>query len=462
MGSKPEPVVAIAGVSHYLSRPDRNGHDSPTANPTTDCMRIHLKTLGCRLNEAELETWSREFQAQGHRMTDTPDDADLLVVNTCAVTEEAVRKSRKLLNRTGRQNPNARLVVSGCYASLDPTATAEAEGVDLVIDNRDKDRLVEIVNRELHWETMPLSAQEPDATGLLERGRQRAFIKVQDGCRYRCTFCIVTLARGEERSRPAAEIIDEINRLHSEGIQEVVLTGVHIGGYGSDIDSDLSSLIRQVLAETDIPRLRIGSIEPWDLPETFWELFANPRLMPHLHLPLQSGADSVLRRMARRCRTDEYRTLIEQARASVKDFNVTTDIIVGFPGETEEEWQQTLDFVEEISFGHLHIFAYSPRQGTKAAGMPEPISREIKRQRSEELHKLGQRLKRSTLEKYIGASASILMEGSGETGWAGYTPNFLRVQLCGGNEHDLHNRIVKVTLRQMADDGQSLVAELQD
>ncbi|MEJ2393334.1 MAG: tRNA (N(6)-L-threonylcarbamoyladenosine(37)-C(2))-methylthiotransferase MtaB [Candidatus Thiodiazotropha sp.] len=419
-------------------------------------MRIHLKTLGCRLNEAELETWSREFQAQGHHMTQNAEEADLLVVNTCAVTEEAVRKSRKLLGRTSRQNPDARLVVSGCYASLDPTATAEAEGVDLVIDNRDKDRLVEIISHELDLTTMPQAAMEPDTTGLLERGRQRAFIKVQDGCRYRCTYCIVTLARGEERSRPAAEVIDEINRLHREGIQEVVLTGVHIGGYGSDIGSDISSLIQQVLAQTEIPRLRIGSIEPWDLPPSFWSLFGNPRLMPHLHLPLQSGCDSVLRRMARRCRTDEYRELIRQARAEVADFNVTTDIIVGFPGESETEWQQTLDFVEEIGFGHLHIFAFSPRQGTKAASLPDPVSREIKRSRSAALHKLGESMKRSTAEAYIGRTLPILMEGSGENGWAGYTPNFLRVQLAPTPDVSLKNQIVEIRLTGTSEDGQHL------
>ena len=422
-------------------------------------MRIHLKTLGCRLNEAELETWSRQFQAQGHRMTNDAESADLLVVNTCAVTEEAVRKSRKLLGRASRQNPEARLVVSGCYASLDPTATAQAEGVDLVIDNRDKDQLVEIVSRELDLKTMPQAAMEPETTGLLARGRQRAFIKVQDGCRYRCTYCIVTLARGEERSRPAAEVIEEINRLHQEGIQEVVLTGVHIGGYGSDMGSSISELIRQVLAETDIPRLRIGSIEPWDLPTGFWSLFENPRFMPHLHLPLQSGSDSVLRRMSRRCRTDEYRKLIRQARAEVSDFNVTTDIIVGFPGETEAEWQQTLDFVEEIGFGHLHIFAFSPRQGTKAAKLPDPVSREVKRRRSEALHRLGESMKSSTLEASVGRTYSILVEGAEENGWSGYTPNFLRVQLAPTPGTSLENQIVQVRLTGTSDDGQTLIGE---
>ncbi len=419
-------------------------------------MRIHLQTLGCRLNEAELETWSREFQALGHRMTREAEEADLVVVNTCAVTEEAVRKSRRLLGRASRHNPNARLVVSGCYASLDPSATASAEGVDLVIDNRDKDRLVQIVSRELDLNTMPQAAMESDTSGLLERGRQRAFIKVQDGCRYRCTYCIVTLARGEERSRPAAEVIDEINWLHQEGIQEVALTGVHLGGYGSDIGSDISRLIEQVLAQTEIPRLRIGSIEPWDLPPGFWSLFGTPRFMPHLHLPLQSGSDSVLRRMSRRCRRDEYRELIRQARAEVPDLNITTDIIVGFPGETESEWRETLDLVREIGFGHLHIFAFSPRQGTKAALLPDPVGRALKRRRSEELHRLGEAMKRETLERHIGQRMPVLIEGNGETGWSGYTPNFLRVELEPTPGVSLGNRIIEVRLDALHPQGQAL------
>jgi threonylcarbamoyladenosine tRNA methylthiotransferase MtaB len=409
-------------------------------------MRIHLKTLGCRLNEAEMETWSRDFQTLGHTMTGSADEADLVVVNTCAVTEEAVRKSRKLLSRSSRQNPDARLVVSGCYASLNPDATAEIEGVDLVVNNQDKGRLVEIVRDKLDLRVMPQSAIEADATGLLARGRQRAFIKVQDGCRYRCTFCIVTLARGEERSRPAAEIIAEINQLYSQGIQEVVVTGVHIGGYGADIGSSITKLIHRILQQTDIPRLRIGSIEPWDLPDDFWPLFNNPRFMPHLHLPLQSGSDSVLRRMARRCRRDEYRRLVKQAREKVTDINITTDIIVGFPGETEEEWQHTLDFVQEIAFGDLHIFAYSPRQGTKAASLPGALSRAVKRQRSQALHELSEHLKRQTLARYIDRTLPVLIESEDEKGCYGYTPNYLRVTAARPGGVDLKNRIVQVSI----------------
>ncbi|MCG7986071.1 MAG: tRNA (N(6)-L-threonylcarbamoyladenosine(37)-C(2))-methylthiotransferase MtaB [Candidatus Thiodiazotropha lotti] len=423
-------------------------------------MRIHLKTLGCRLNEAELETWSREFQARGFRITGQAEEADLLVVNTCAVTQEAVRKSRKLMSRSGRLNPNARLVVSGCYASLEPDQAMKMEGVDLLVDNRDKARLVEIVSDKLDLKLMPEAAMEAEVGGILARGRQRAFIKVQDGCRYRCTFCIVTLARGEERSRPIDDIVDEINRLHGEGIQEVVVTGVHIGGYGADIDTNLVQLIEAILADTEIPRLRIGSIEPWDLQAGFWDLFKNPRLMPHLHLPLQSGTDTVLRRMARRCRSDEYRSLITQARESVEDFNVTTDIIVGFPGESEAEWQQTLGFAEEIGFGHLHIFAYSPRQGTKAASLPDPVSRELKRQRSEALHLLGERMKRQTLEDYLGKTLPILVEGSVERGFAGYTPNYLRVEIDSATDSKLVNRIVPVKLTALTDDGSALVGSV--
>ncbi len=423
-------------------------------------MRIHLQTLGCRLNEAELESWRRGFQARGHTLTGCVEEADLLVVNTCAVTGEAVRKSRKLLSRSSRVNPGARLVVSGCYASLDPDAATEIEGVDLVVPNQDKERLVEIVAEKLDLHLMPQSATDPDAGSLLSGGRQRAFIKVQDGCRYRCTFCIVTLARGDERSRPEGEIIEEINHLHRQGIQEAVLTGVHIGGYGSDTGSSIPRLVRRILQQTDIPRLRIGSIEPWDLPEDFWTLFENPRFMPHLHLPLQSGSDSVLRRMARRCRSDEYRRLVRQAREQVADINITTDIIVGFPGETEQEWRQTLDFVEEIGFGDLHIFAYSPRQGTKAASLPGAIDRELKHRRSQTLHQLGERMKRQALKSCLGSTLAVLIEGGNGQSWGGYTPNYLRVKASDSSGAELKNRIVDIAITGIDEEGLQLEGEV--
>jgi threonylcarbamoyladenosine tRNA methylthiotransferase MtaB len=297
------------------------------------------------------------------------------------------------------------------------------------VPNRDKERLVEIAQQRLGLDWTPALA-EPDANPLFARGRQRAFIKVQDGCRHQCTFCIVTLARGEERSRPAGEVIAEINRLHAEGVQEAVLAGVHLGGYGGDIGSDLASLVRQVLAKSAIPRLRLGAVEPWGLKDDFWALFADPRLMPHLHLPLQSGSDAILRRMARRCKGAEFLALVETARRTVPDLNVTTDILVGFPGEGEADWRQTLELVEAIGFGHLHIFGFSPRPGTRAAELPDPIDPEVIRARSRELHALGERIKGRVLAGYLGRRLPVLIEGRhGDQGWAGYTPNFLRVIL---------------------------------
>lgn len=429
-------------------------------------MQIYMKTLGCRLNEAELESWSREFQEHGHQLTQVLEQADLVVVNSCAVTAEAVRKSRKAMHWAHNRNPEAKLVVSGCYASLDPTTTAQEMGVDLVIGNQDKDRLVEIVNQELELKSMPQLATEPGVNSLLARGRQRAFIKVQDGCRYNCTFCIVTLARGEERSRPITDVVDEINRLHAEGIQEAVLTGVHIGGYGSDLDSSLTELIQQVLEQTHIPRLRLGAVEPWDLPDGFWSLFDNPRFMPHLHLPLQSGSDSILRRMARRCKKSEFARLVADARTRIPNFNITTDIIVGFPGEGEPEWQESLAFIRQTGFGHLHIFAFSPRTGTLAADMPQRVDRDSMRQRSQELHELGMQMKRDILQQNLGQSYQVLIEGKednsnhGGLAWGGYTPNFLRVTVPYTAGEALDNQIVTVKLESIGLDGTTLLGKI--
>ncbi len=426
-------------------------------------MRVHLNMLGCRLNEAELETWSRDFQARGHQITNDPALADLVVLNTCAVTSEAVRKSRKIIHRLARQNPNAKLVVSGCYTSLDAGDITQSEGVDLVVNNQEKDRLVEIVTNRLNLNVIPETATVGAENSLFARGRQRAFVKVQDGCRYQCTFCIVTEARGEERSRSVSDVVNEINNLYRDGIQEAVLTGVHLGGYGSDNNSNLYLLIKAVIEETEIPRLRLGALEPWDLPERLFELYENPRFMPHLHLPLQSGADTVLRRMARRCKSAEFEQLIVKARREIPDFNIATDIIVGFPGETESEWRETMAFIEKIGFGHLHIFKYSPRPGTRAASMLDRISRDVMRCRSQELHQLGERMKRENQQSYIGRTFPVLIEGRKNNRvdlWHGYTPNFLPVTIISADKPDHGNTIAAVRLLSIAESGDRLIGEI--
>ena len=421
-------------------------------------MKVHLKTLGCRLNEAELETWAQAFQKSGHQITRQAETAHLIVINSCAVTQDAARKSRQLIRRIHRDNPQAKLVVSGCYATLNEDEAASLLGVDLVIGNKDKDRLVEKALTELNMDSMPALSTEPGEISLFTRGRQRAFVKVQDGCRYRCTFCIVTVARGEESSRPVQAVIDEINALHRQGITEVILTGVHLGGYGSDLGNNLSDLIKAVLAKTDMPRLRLGSLEPWELPDDFFELFDNPRLMPHLHLPLQSGSDTVLRRMARRCKTEEFAAIVNRLRAQIPHFNVTTDIIVGFPGETEQEWQESFNFIKQTGFGHIHIFTYSSRAGTKAAGLPGQLGNDLKKQRSKQLHELAETMKLKFFEDNVGREFPILWEGYSEAlnddkqRVFGYTPNYLRVGCVIGNDRSVENRTLNCLITAVEED----------
>jgi threonylcarbamoyladenosine tRNA methylthiotransferase MtaB len=415
-------------------------------------MKVHLKTLGCRLNEAELETWAQAFQKSGHSITRQAEAAQLIVINSCAVTQDAARKSRQLIRRIHRDNPQAKLVVSGCYATLNQDEAASLLGVDLVVSNKDKDQLVEKTLTELNMDVMPAMSTEPGEISLFTRGRQRAFVKVQDGCRYRCTFCIVTVARGDEVSRPVQAVIDEINALHKQGITEVILTGVHLGGYGSDLGNNLSDLINAILSETDIPRLRLGSLEPWELPEDFFTLFHNPRLMPHLHLPLQSGSDTVLRRMARRCKTEEFSVIVSQLRAQIPHFNITTDIIVGFPGETEEEWQDSFNFIKQTGFGHIHIFTYSSREGTKAATLPNQLTNEIKKQRSQQLHALANDMKLAFCQENIGNEFPVLWEGyheplEGEKQRVfGYTPNYLKVSCVINNDESVENKTIATRL----------------
>jgi len=432
-------------------------------------MQVYLRTLGCRLNEAELQTWSQQFIDTGYEISNKPDKADVMVLNTCAVTGEAARKSRQILRRMHRKNTAAKLVVTGCYASLDESEAAEILGVDLVIPNSKKDQLVALINEQFHLDgelvqTMPAFATEPGEAALFVRNRDRAFIKIQDGCRYKCSYCIVTKARGSEQSRTITDIVTEINGLSANGVNEVVLTGVHVGGYGSDLNVTLKDLIEAILLDSDIKRVRFASVEPWDLPEGFFNLFDNKRLMPHMHLPLQSGSNTVLRRMSRRCNQQSFLSLMEQARKYVPGFNATTDIIVGFPGETDYEWQESLEFIQRIGFGHIHIFSYSHRDGTRAAKLEGQLQSSTKKQRSRELAAIAKSMKSAALQKMIGQKVEVLWESGveevaeGRFKYSGYTPNYHRVkaELTG----DAARQILPVTLQQLSDDGSTLVGDV--
>jgi threonylcarbamoyladenosine tRNA methylthiotransferase MtaB len=419
-------------------------------------VNINFQALGCRLNEAELETWASQFLKRGHQVTTDSVGADIVVFNSCAVTGEADRKSRQQIGRLHRGNPNAKLVVTGCHASLNREAVKNYLGVDLVVDNQNKETLVEQTLNYFGGSQPELELRNENA--LFLRGRHRAFIKVQDGCRYRCTYCIVTIARGVERSRNIDDIITEIKDLYRQGIQEIAITGVHVGGYGSDTGSSLYELLSEILDRTDIPRIRLASVEPWDLPENFFHLFRDTRLMPHMHLPIQSGSDTVLRRMARRCKTAEFTHIVEKVRDAIPLFNITTDLIVGFPGETEREWQQTMDYVERTGFGHMHIFSYSRREGTKAARLPDQVEKAVKKERSRQMHELAAGLKKDELQKHIGTCCSVLWEQqvNQETAlWVGYTPHYHKIISGDANISDA--KITDVTVDQISQDGLRLV-----
>jgi threonylcarbamoyladenosine tRNA methylthiotransferase MtaB len=387
---------------------------------------VNFQALGCRLNEAELETWASQFMQRGHQVTTDAAEADVVVFNSCAVTAQADRKSRQQIGRLQRSNPEARLIVTGCHASLNPDAVKNYLGVDLVVDNQRKEELVDQAlglfddGFEHQPGVDPVLGEAENA--LLLRGRHRGFIKIQDGCRYRCTYCIVTLARGDERSRSEAEILAEIKRLHRQGVKEVALTGVHVGG------------------------------------RHFFDLFQDSRLMPHMHLPIQSGCDSVLRRMARRCKTDEFARLVERARSAVPLFNVTTDLITGFPGETEQEWRQTMQFVERTGFGHMHIFPFSARAGTKAARLPDQVDALTKKARSREMHELAAVLKRRELQAHLGQRVAVLWEQQpgGDGGyWSGYTPHYHKI--ISGDPEISAASISEVSIESISDDGSQLV-----
>ena len=412
-------------------------------------MRVYLDSLGCRLNGAELRAWSADFVAAGHRMVRTPADAELMVLNTCAVTTRAGRESRQRARQLHRQSPEARLVLTGCYSELEPDAAAALMGVDLVVPNTDKDRLVSRVLEEVDVDAMPSAATEPDSQPVFASRRTRAFVKVGDGCRNRCTFCIVTVARGAERSRSIPELVAEVAALHAEGVQEVVLTGVHIGGYGADLGVDLAELIEALLRNTQMPRIRMGSLEPWGVPDRLFELFADRRLCPHLHLPLQSGADVILRRMARRNTASAFEALAGRARNA--GLTLTTDLIVGFPGETEALFEESVRFVAGIGFAHVHCFNYSRRPGTAAAQMSGQVDRDERKRRARVVAALARRMTHDVHAAAVGEVRPVLFERSSVAGrWRGYTDHYLPVEVV--HEDDLHNRILPVRLEGLGED----------
>jgi threonylcarbamoyladenosine tRNA methylthiotransferase MtaB len=426
-------------------------------------MRVYLGSLGCKLNQSEIDTLAGQLVRAGHQVVALPANADLCILNTCAVTRVAAQKSRQAMRRLHRENPDARLVATGCYAELTPAALRNLPRVELVVGNRDKERLIglldNLIDSRLSYSASPLDPEPPGFPATL--ARTRAFVKIQDGCDNACTYCIIHVARGPQRSRPPDRVLDDVCKRLAAGHKEIVLTGVHIGAYGRDhLDTDLWTLVERILAETAVPRLRLSSIEPWDLPEWALRLWADPRLCRHLHLPVQSGCDATLHRMNRRYTADEFASLVTAARASIPDLAVTTDVIVGFPGESEAEFAESLYFVQSIDFARVHVFPYSVRAGTPAARMTGQVAAEVKAERARVMRVAAAAGSRAFQRKFIGRSMNVLWEsaraGKGGSTWSGLTDNYLRVQTT--STRDLANTLAPARLVALAND--KLIGEI--
>ena len=412
-------------------------------------MNVYLESLGCRLNQSEVESLVTRFAEGGHLVVGDPAQADVCVVNTCAVTAEAERKSRRRARALARANPQARIAVIGCYATLAPQRCGALPGVAWVVPNVDKGRTAEIVGPAPLFSHPHLPSPDLGRGDGVRRApcRTRAFVKVQDGCDNHCTYCIVRLLRGPACSQPVADVVAKVQSLVESGCQEVVLTGVNLGSYGCDLgmSGGLQTLAEALLHHTDLPRLRFSSLEPWDLEEDFFRLWEDPRLCRQLHLPLQAGCDATLRRMGRRVTTAEFARLAGAARAIVPDVAVTTDVIVGFPGEDEVAFRASCDFVSAMDFARLHVFRYSPRPGTAAVRLPAQVPRELRDARARAMRELGAEQAHRFRQRFVGREMMVLWEQRLDGGlWTGLTDNYLRVVTHRGN--NLRNRLTATRL----------------
>lgn len=424
-------------------------------------MKIFLDTIGCRLNQAEIETISLQFRAAGHAIVASPAEADLAVVNTCTVTAEAASDSRAAIRRANRLGAEA-IVVTGCWSTLEPDRAAALSGVTRIVPNTLKDHLAaDLLDLPQEFFDLEPIARQP-LPGLHQR--TRAFIKVQDGCDNGCTFCITTLARGPSHSRPLEQVVADVKSALDGGAQEIVLTGVHLGSWGHEFKpvSRLADLVSGLLARTPPARLRLSSLEPWDLDVDFFSLWQDTRLCRHLHLPLQSGSASVLKRMARRITLEAFAALVESARAAIPQVAISTDIIVGFPGETAAEFEQTLEFARRMDFAAGHVFSYSSRPGTPAARMRGQVRGDTVKARSSSLRALLKEQAGMFHRRSIGMTLPVLWEAAStltEAGWQieGLTDNYQRVTAIAREPR--WNRLDRVLIKTASPQG--LTGEIQ-
>ncbi len=404
-----------------------------------------LHNLGCKVNAYELEAIQQMLEQQGYEIVPFAPGADIYIINTCTVTNIADRKSRQMLHKAKKMNPDAVVVACGCYVQAAGEKLEQDSAIDLVVGNNKKKEIPAILEEYFRekeegrsgsgtWVTDMTHNREYETLSISRTAEHtRAFIKVQDGCNQFCTYCIIPYARGRVRSRRSEDVLEEVRRLAESGCQEVVLTGIHLSSYGVDLEEgqNLLALIRTIHAVDGIRRIRLGSLEPGIITEEFAEAIAAlPKVCPHFHLSLQSGCDTVLERMNRRYRSEEYMEKCRLLRRVYDRPALTTDVIVGFPGETEEEFEASRAFVEEVNFFETHIFKYSRREGTRAAAMPDQIPEQEKTRRSHILLELNERRRQEYMESFLGEEKEVLLEEKveldGKNWWVGYTREYLK------------------------------------
>ena len=426
---------------------------------------VKFITLGCKVNQYETNAMAQKFLEKGYQIIEeeTPENEeikpDICIINTCTVTNMSDRKSRQMLRRMKEKNPNTIVVAVGCYAQVAKEELAKISEIDLVLGNNEKVEIVrhieEYINNHIdnvELEDVMYSKEFSDFGNVTYTEKTRAVIKIQDGCDRFCSYCIIPYARGRVRSRKPESIVSEITQIASNGIKEVVITGIHIASYGKDFsmskDPELQNyklidLLEEINSINGIQRIRLGSIEPLLITEEFVERLKKlEKICHHFHLSLQSGCDETLKRMNRRYTTEQFKEIVRLLRNAYDDVNLTTDVIVGFPGETDEEFSKTYKFLEEIKFYKMHIFKYSPRKGTKAAVMPNQISGDIKEERSRKLIELSDKNEIEYNESYIGKNVEVLFEEEKDGIFKGHTQNYIMVY-CELNKN-LKNQVISV------------------
>ncbi|HYH01728.1 MAG TPA: tRNA (N(6)-L-threonylcarbamoyladenosine(37)-C(2))-methylthiotransferase MtaB [Bacillota bacterium] len=412
-------------------------------------MRVAFHTLGCKVNQNDTDSLAQLFRQRGHDIVPFEPGVDIYIINTCVVTQLGEKKSRQIVHKAVGYQPKL-VVVTGCYPQVSPEEAAAISGVDLVIGMAERPRIVELVEETLEkheklarvnkiealtdWVSLPVS---------IEGERTRANLKIEEGCDQFCSYCIIPYARGPVRSMPVAQVVKEIKTLLEAGYKEIVLSGIHLGAYGKDIGADLNTVLTSILnIETEF-RIRLGSLEPVDLTDKLIETVVNhPKVCQYLHIPLQSGSESILKRMNRDYTLQDYASLLRKLRAGNPQIAIGTDLIVGFPGETAEDFVSTCNFIADQFLSKIHVFRYSPRKGTPAAGFANRVSKAVQEERSKTIAAIAAEMNFNYMRQFVGNTVSVLFEESSAKTWSGFTGEYIRMEVA--TDQELRNTLKQV------------------